>query len=135
MVITVSIMGEILPLTPFMLHSVYVTQPLVLIKMAFLAGAKVYSIIRLLGKALFLPDASDYIASSPAETISFVKSVNDSLFVRGIQDEAKAHSLAINVGIHEPTSLVRRSRIQACGLMRQGTSRSDIGRSIYLTSR
>jgi deaminated glutathione amidase len=32
-----------------------------------------------------------------------VKSVEDSPFVRGIREEAKAHSLAINVGIHEPT--------------------------------
>ena len=55
-------------------------------------------------KILFLPEASNYIASSPAETISFVKSVDDSLFVRGIQEEAEAHSLAINVGVHEPTS-------------------------------
>lgn len=31
-------------------------------------------------------------------------SVEDSPFVRGIREEAKAHSLAINVGIHEPTS-------------------------------
>jgi deaminated glutathione amidase len=33
-----------------------------------------------------------------------VKSVEDSLFARGIREEAKAHNLAINVGIHEPTS-------------------------------
>lgn len=32
-----------------------------------------------------------------------MKSVEDSPFVRGIQEEAKAHSLAVNVGIHEPT--------------------------------
>jgi deaminated glutathione amidase len=54
-------------------------------------------------QALFLPEASDYIASSPAETVSLVRSVEDSPFVRGIQEEAKAYSLAVNVGIHEPT--------------------------------
>jgi deaminated glutathione amidase len=53
--------------------------------------------------ALFLPEASDYIASSPVETVSLVKSVEDSPFVQGIREEAKAHSLAVNVGIHEPT--------------------------------
>jgi predicted amidohydrolase len=54
-------------------------------------------------QALFLPEASDYIASSPAETVSLVRSVEDSPFVRGIQEEAKAYGLAVNVGIHEPT--------------------------------
>ncbi|KAL2354129.1 hydrolase, carbon-nitrogen family protein [Cryomyces antarcticus] len=53
-------------------------------------------------KALFLPEASDYIASSPIETISLAKSVTDSPFVLGLQAEAKKHNLAINVGVHEP---------------------------------
>ncbi|KAI9819948.1 MAG: Carbon-nitrogen hydrolase [Pycnora praestabilis] len=53
-------------------------------------------------KALFLPEATDYIASSPAETISLVKSVDDSEFVRGLQKEARTAKLPINVGIHEP---------------------------------
>jgi predicted amidohydrolase len=61
------------------------------------------SLFNLYVQALFLPEASDYIASSPAETLSLVKSVEDSPFVRGIQVEANAHSLAVNVGIHEPT--------------------------------
>lgn len=54
-------------------------------------------------QALFLPEASDYIGSSPAETISLVKSVKDSEFVRGIQGEARNRSIAVNVGVHEPT--------------------------------
>ncbi|KAF4164472.1 hypothetical protein CNMCM6936_009054 [Aspergillus lentulus] len=53
-------------------------------------------------KALFLPEASDYIASSPAESISLVRSVQDSDFVQGLQREARQASLHINVGIHEP---------------------------------
>ncbi|KAF2093058.1 nitrilase [Rhizodiscina lignyota] len=53
-------------------------------------------------KALFLPEASDYIASSPAETVSLVKSVQESEFVRGLQEEARSKSIAINVGVHEP---------------------------------
>ncbi|KAL1644740.1 Carbon-nitrogen hydrolase [Diplodia intermedia] len=53
-------------------------------------------------KALFLPEASDYIGSSPAETISLCKSVQDSEFVLGLQDEARRSKLPINVGIHEP---------------------------------
>ncbi|KIW71778.1 hypothetical protein, variant [Phialophora macrospora] len=54
-------------------------------------------------KALFLPEASDYIASSPAESVELCQDVSKSPFVRGLQKEAKEHSLPINVGIHEPT--------------------------------
>ncbi|KAL1973446.1 hypothetical protein VTN31DRAFT_6081 [Thermomyces dupontii] len=64
----------------------------VLVRKAVAAGAK----------ALFLPEASDYIASSAAETVSLVRSVQDSEFVRGLQEEARRASLPINVGIHEP---------------------------------
>lgn len=53
-------------------------------------------------KALFLPEASDYIGSSASETVSLAKSVQDSEFVLGLQDEARAAKLPINVGIHEP---------------------------------
>ncbi|RAH72053.1 carbon-nitrogen hydrolase family protein [Aspergillus aculeatinus CBS 121060] len=55
-------------------------------------------------KALFLPEASDYIGSSPAETISLARSVQDSEFVLGLQKEAQLAKLHINVGIHEPAS-------------------------------
>ncbi|KAF2234589.1 putative nitrilase [Viridothelium virens] len=55
-------------------------------------------------KALFLPEASDYIAGSAAETVSLVKSVQESEFVLGIQEEARRAKLPINVGVHEPTS-------------------------------
>jgi predicted amidohydrolase len=91
-----------------MIHNL--NQCKVLIKKASAAGAKVGGstwypdrFFKLCYQALFLPEASDYIASSPTETVSLVKSVEDSPFVRGIREEAKAHSLAINVGIHEPT--------------------------------
>lgn len=53
-------------------------------------------------KALFLPEASDYIASSPAESISLARPVQDSEFVLGLQREAQQGNLHINVGIHEP---------------------------------
>ncbi|RAL17228.1 carbon-nitrogen hydrolase family protein [Aspergillus homomorphus CBS 101889] len=55
-------------------------------------------------KALFLPEASDYIGSSPAETISLARSVQDNEFVLGLQKEAQLAKLQINVGIHEPAS-------------------------------
>ncbi|KAF2428861.1 nitrilase [Tothia fuscella] len=53
-------------------------------------------------KALFLPEASDYIASSAAESISLAQPVTASPFVLGLQSEAKKAHIAINVGIHEP---------------------------------
>ncbi|EKG19455.1 Nitrilase/cyanide hydratase and apolipoprotein N-acyltransferase [Macrophomina phaseolina MS6] len=53
-------------------------------------------------QALFLPEASDYIGFSAAETVSLAKSVQESEFVLGLQDEARKSKLHINVGIHEP---------------------------------
>jgi len=53
-------------------------------------------------KALFLPEASDYIGSSSAETISLARSVQQSEFVQGLQQAAKDARLPISVGIHEP---------------------------------
>lgn len=54
-------------------------------------------------QALFLPEASDYIGSSPDESLSLCQPVTSSPFVLGLQDEARKHSLPINVGIHEPS--------------------------------
>ena len=53
-------------------------------------------------QALFLPEASDYIASSAAESISLAKSVEKSEFVLGLQKEAVSAKLPLSVGIHEP---------------------------------
>jgi deaminated glutathione amidase len=56
----------------------------------------------LTSKALFLPEASDYIASSAVESISLALPTDKSPFVQGLRDAAKSHKLAINVGVHEP---------------------------------
>lgn len=56
-------------------------------------------------KCLFLPEASDYIASSPDEGLTIVKSVKESPFVLGLQQEAKNEKLSIVAGIHEPATL------------------------------
>ncbi|KAF2153107.1 nitrilase [Myriangium duriaei CBS 260.36] len=55
-------------------------------------------------KILFLPEASDYISSSPQESLSLVQPVSTSPFVLGLQSLAAKHSLPISVGVHEPTS-------------------------------
>jgi len=51
-------------------------------------------------QALFLPEATDYIASSPAESVLLAQPMDTSPFVLGLQKAAKENSLAINVGIH-----------------------------------
>ncbi|KAK8094160.1 carbon-nitrogen hydrolase, partial [Apiospora hydei] len=63
-----------------------------LVSKAAAAGAKV----------LFLPEASDYIAASGAESLSLAKPVATSPFVTGLQSAAAKHSLAVHVGIHVP---------------------------------
>ncbi|RDW94133.1 carbon-nitrogen hydrolase family protein [Aspergillus mulundensis] len=74
--------------------SANLAQCRVLVQKAAEAGAK----------ALFLPEAADYIASSPVESISLARPVQQSEFVLGLQDEARNNNLHINVGIHEPAS-------------------------------
>lgn len=53
-------------------------------------------------KALFLPEASDYISHSAEETRSLVLSLEDSPYVQGLKKEAKENKIAITAGIHEP---------------------------------
>ncbi|PKS12219.1 hypothetical protein jhhlp_001518 [Lomentospora prolificans] len=55
-------------------------------------------------KVLFLPEASDYIASSPQESLALAKPPEESPFVRGLQSAAKEHGIEINVGIHVPVT-------------------------------
>ncbi|KAK7980977.1 hypothetical protein PG989_013434 [Apiospora arundinis] len=63
-----------------------------LVSKAAAAGAKV----------LFLPEASDYIATSGAQSLALAKPVASSPFVTGLQSAAAKHSLAVHVGIHVP---------------------------------
>ncbi|KAH6678512.1 nitrilase-like protein [Halenospora varia] len=53
-------------------------------------------------KALFLPEATDYIASNPTESVALARPMDRSPFVLGLRQAAKESSLAINVGIHVP---------------------------------
>ncbi|KAK3998064.1 carbon-nitrogen hydrolase [Cladorrhinum sp. PSN332] len=76
--------------TASMTHNLRQCQ--VLVKKAVQAGAK----------ALFLPEATDYIGSSPEETIALVKPVASSEFVLGLREEARREKLPIHVGVHEP---------------------------------
>ncbi|KAL5115235.1 Carbon-nitrogen hydrolase [Pleosporales sp. CAS-2024a] len=50
-------------------------------------------------KALFLPEACDYIGST-----DLCKSAETSEFVIGLCNAAKSHNMAVHVGIHEPAT-------------------------------
>lgn len=54
---------------------------------------------------LFLPEASDYIASNAQESLELGVSQAASPFVQGLREAAKSHSLAVHVGIHDVTSV------------------------------
>jgi len=53
-------------------------------------------------QALFLPEASDYIASSGEETVKLARATHESEFVVGLCAEARRARLPIHVGVHEP---------------------------------
>ncbi|KAK6340848.1 Carbon-nitrogen hydrolase [Orbilia brochopaga] len=61
-------------------------------------------------KILFLPEASDYLPSSAAESLRLVRPIENNEFVLGLQESARQHALPICVGIHEPTEQRERVR-------------------------
>lgn len=62
-------------------------------------------LVDMLVQAIFFPEASDYIASSPQESLALAKSEAESLFVQGLQAAAKEHNIHVNVGIHVPIAV------------------------------
>lgn len=55
-------------------------------------------------QAIFFPEASDYMASSPQESLSLATPESESPFVLGLQAAAKEHSIHISAGVHVPTT-------------------------------
>jgi predicted amidohydrolase len=53
---------------------------------------------------LFLPEATDYIASSAEQSYALAKSQERDSFVSALQKEAAQQNIHINVGIHEVAS-------------------------------
>lgn len=51
---------------------------------------------------IFFPEASDYIASSPQESLSLARPESESPFVLGLQAAAKEHDIDISAGVHVP---------------------------------
>lgn len=55
-------------------------------------------------QVLFLPEAADYIASSPQESLSLAQPQDQAPFVLGLQATARESQIDINVGIHVPVT-------------------------------
>ncbi|KAF2869932.1 carbon-nitrogen hydrolase [Massariosphaeria phaeospora] len=68
-------------------------QCLHLVTLAFRASAS----------ALFLPEASDYIAPNATTSLSICQPLATSPFVQGLRTAARTHSLPICVGVHTPS--------------------------------
>ncbi|KAL7927375.1 carbon-nitrogen hydrolase [Trichoderma austrokoningii] len=71
-------------------------------------AANLNQCVRLVAKAalggaqvLFLPEASDYIAVNAQASLDLVVPQASSPFVQGLRAAAKAHSIAVHVGIHD----------------------------------
>lgn len=59
---------------------------------------------------MFLPEASDYIASSTAESLSLVSTEDNKRFVEAVARMSRVYNIAINIGIHEPTAVEKTLR-------------------------
>lgn len=55
-------------------------------------------------QVLFLPEASDYVASSAEESFALAQSADCGEFISALQNSAKREDMHINVGIHEMAS-------------------------------
>ena len=73
---------------------------------------------------LFLPEASDYIGSSWAETTALAQSVATNPFVLGLREKARELSCAICVGVHELVEEVAVGNIDADIAGKQGRVRN-----------
>ncbi|KAJ6206748.1 carbon-nitrogen hydrolase, partial [Bipolaris maydis] len=63
-------------------------------------------------QAIFFPEASDYICSNTKRSLELCQSVEQSVFVQGLQEQAKEYVLSIAVGIHEPSADIKSKRVR-----------------------
>ncbi|KAL2880478.1 Carbon-nitrogen hydrolase [Colletotrichum sp. CLE4] len=82
-------------------------------------------------QVLFLPEAADYIASSPQESLSLAQPQSQSPFVLGLQEAAKTHSVAVNVGIHVPTTDAQKPPTTASAII---TTPKLLNRSLWINA-
>jgi hypothetical protein len=58
-------------------------------------------------QAVFLPEASDFIARNSAETVQITKdssSIDHNAFVKGLQEQAIESKVNVSAGVHLPTN-------------------------------
>ncbi|KAM0564546.1 hypothetical protein ACHAPJ_000760 [Fusarium lateritium] len=75
-------------------------------------------------EVLFLPEASDYIAPDGQTSLQLAEPQTTSPFVKGLQDAAREHKVAIHVGIHH------RDQVD----VGQEQSKRIINRALYITA-
>ncbi|KAF5026106.1 hypothetical protein F66182_1828 [Fusarium sp. NRRL 66182] len=63
------------------------------------------------GTVLFLPEASDYIAPDGQTSLQLAEPQSTSPFVKGLQEAARKHNIAIHVGIHHRDGAEEQKRI------------------------
>src|SRR5271155_1927425 len=59
-----------------------------------------------LDQAVFLPEASDFIARNSAETVQITKDcgpIERNAFVKGLQEQAIESGVSVTAGVHLPT--------------------------------
>lgn len=67
-------------------------------------------------RCVFLPEASDFIASNAEESIKLTSTPECAQFVEGIQTAARENKVHINVGVHERPVQKDTTRISNCSL-------------------
>ncbi|KAK8144970.1 Carbon-nitrogen hydrolase [Beauveria asiatica] len=86
-------------------------------------------------KVLFLPEASDYIAPDAKTSLELAQPQTVSPFVVGLRAAAKAHAVAVHVGIHTymPLSADAGNSSSSSSSSSSGTARRMLNRALYIT--
>lgn len=83
---------------------------------------------------IFFPEASDYIATSPQESLSLAKSESASPFVQGLQAAAKEHNLHVHVGVHVPVQPPTAAQVPSDSVPTdQGPTTKLLNRTIWIS--
>ncbi|KAM3565102.1 hypothetical protein MY1884_000352 [Beauveria asiatica] len=84
-------------------------------------------------KVLFLPEASDYIAPDAKTSLELAQPQTVSPFVVGLRAAAKAHAVAVHVGIHTYTPLSADAGNSSSSSSSSSTARRMLNRALYIT--
>lgn len=79
-------------------------------------------------QVLFLPEASDYTAPDGQTSLQLAEPQSTSLFVKGLQEAARAHGIAVHVGIHH------REDAMVDAQSGDGASQRLLNRALYIAA-